>query len=910
MVTSEQTATTDAGTPGPGYGVDVLLADGSIARIRPLTAGDERALRAIHHDASDESIVNRFFALNRHAADAYVDHLLEASTREVMTLVVEQTGHVRAVATAERLSPDAAEVSFFVADDAHGNGLATLLLEHLAAVARREGVRHFSAAVRHDNRAMLQVLRDAGFDVEAHVARDEVQMEMSTEATEGAIEAADLRECAAEARSLERLWRPRVVAVVGVRRAGGGIGKAVLDSIREYGYGGRLVVIHPSAVEVDGVPAYHGFGDVPDRVDLVIVAVPRDAVEGVVAAAGAHGARAAVILTSGFAEADSEGLESQRRIVRLARRHGMRLVGPNCFGLGSFAPDVLLNATFARDAPLPGSLAVASQSGGVGIALLDAANRVGLGLAFFVSLGNKADVSGNDLLAAWMDDDHVAAAAIYLESFGNPRKFARFARRFSERKPLVAVVGGRSAEGSRAGASHTAAATTPATAVDAVFTQAGVIAVSGVDELVEAALLLTRAPLPQGFRIGIVGNAGGVGVLAADAAHREGLTAPLLSEALRSRLATEVGAAPGLTNPVDLGAAAGPASFRAAIQALLDSGEIDSVLVVFAATRVGDTDGVVAAIREAASSASVPVVLVLHGDDAPPAGPALPDLPILDSVEGAAHALALATRYAAWRAAPRTVAGVRVGPAAVEARTRAAGMLDGAPPGRAWLTSSQVRELVTPYGIDAPVGTVVSSVDEAIAAAARIGFPVAAKVADPEVLHKTDRKLVLTGLISSDEIRRAAQSFCRELGRNEVPLLVQPMVHDGVELALGVTRDPTFGPVIMVAAGGVATEVWKDRVFLVPPVTAQDAARAIGALRIAPLLSGFRGAPAVDVGAARDLVVAVARLAEDVPSLAEMDLNPVIVTPDGAFCVDARIRLAESPDTEVAGVPRQLRAPC
>lgn len=889
-------------------GVDVLLANGAIARIRPYAPDDVAEIAALHERSSDDSIRSRFLTLNRRAASTYVEHIATAPPEEVLSLVMEQDSHLVGLATAEVTEPGAAEMSFLVDEHMFGRGVATLLLEHLAAWARRVGIRRLDAVVSADNYAMLDVLDDAGFDTVKSVQYGVMEGTMSTEATERAIEAADVRECRAEARSLAALMHPGTVAVAGVSRRVTGVGRAVLDAIREGGFKGTLVAIHPETPDLQDIPVYPSVSAVPGKVDLLVVAVPAPQVPAVLEEAGDAGVAVAVVITSGFAEEEGDGDRIQSELVATARRHGMRLIGPNCFGVASYSDDVRLDATFARRRPRPGGLAVASQSGGVGIALLDAAVSAGLGLAAFVSLGNKADVSSNDLLGAWIDDDAVTVAALYLESFGNPRKFARFARRFSERKPLIAVVGGRSASGSRAGASHTAAAASPVSAVEALFTQAGVIPVSGLDEMVVTALLLTSGPLPSGRRLGIVGNAGGLGVLAADAAADAGLEVPLLSAELQRRLATTLGAAPGTTNPIDLGAAASAATFEAAASLLLDSGEVDGLLVVFAATRVGDTSGVAEAVRRVRADARVPVLQVVHGDDLPEPRDPSGEAPRFRSVDDAVRAFGHAARYARWRDTPRTVTLRSDQALAPEARERARRLLASAG-ADGWLSMDQIQELVADHGIEAPTGTVCHGAVEAVAAARTVGFPVAVKVADPEVLHKTERGLVATALTSDDAVADAVRRFADELGRASVPVLVQPHVDGGVELAVGVVRDPGFGPLVMVAAGGIAMEVWRDRVFLAPPVTEQDVSRALGSLRITPLLEGFRGSPAVNISALRELVLSVAELVEDMPEIAEMDLNPVIATPTGVVCVDARVRLTQPGGSAeaLAGVPRQLR---
>ncbi|MGH3483698.1 MAG: GNAT family N-acetyltransferase [Nocardioidaceae bacterium] len=886
--------------------VEVLLADGSIATVRGFGPEDAGATRDLHRRASDVSIYRRFFALDRRSGDRYVDHLLAAGPDDTVALVAELQGDIVAVAGYERIDDSsAAEVAFLVDDRVQGKGVGTLLLEHLAAIGRRRGIEAFHAEVLAGNQPMIQVFRDAGFDFLQRIDRDVLALAMNTAATERAVAAADARERAAEARSLAPLLAPRVVAVAGAGRHRGGVGREILENIRAGGYSGHLYVVHPEATEIGDVSAYSSFARLPAPVELLIVAVPASRVLDVVSSAAAAGTKSAIVITAGFAERDANGSEVQQELVRVARRHGMRLVGPNCLGLLNTDPAVRLNATFATLTPPAGGLAIASQSGGVGIALLDAAARGGVGVASFVSLGNKADVSGNDLLAAWTDDPHVRAGALYLESFGNPRKFTRLARRFAERKPLLAAFGGRSVGGRRAGQSHTAAAAAPIVAVDAMYKQAGVIAVHDTDELVHAAHLLLNQPIPSGPRLGIVGNAGGIGVLAADTAQAVGLVVPELSKDLRARL----GRTSAASNPVDLGAAATPERYNAVIRELRICGEIDALLVVFAATRVGDSDAVLDTIGDAAadSSSTVPVATVVLGESEPPSvvGPAM--VPVFRSAESATIAFAHANRYAAWRRAPQSSRESADALPDGAARSLVRNVLGAAPDGR-WLAPDETSQLLAPYGVTAPIGEVVRTEDDACAAADRIGFPVVVKAAEPTVVHRTDRGLVLVGLRSVEEVRDAYGRIATGLDVDEPAVLLQRQVTDGVEIAVGTVRDPTFGPLVMAAAGGVATDVWDDRVFLMPPVTVADVARAVRALRVAPLLLGFRGSPPCDVAELERVIVAVARLADDVPQVAELDLNPVVVTPDGVSCIDAKLRLAPAAALD-EGVPRRLPDP-
>ena len=558
----------------------------------------------------------------------------------------------------------------------------------------------------------------------------------------------------------------------------------------------------------------------------------------------------------------------------LARTRGIRLVGPNCLGVLANDPAIRLNATFnAQQPPLPGGLAIASQSGGVGIVLLDRARELGLGVRSFVSLGNTADVSSNDLLAAWFDDPGVSAAALYLESFGNARKFARFARRFSERKPLLAVVGGRSTSGRRGGASHTAAAASSDVAVEALFAQSGVIGCVDTDDLAEAALLLTEQPLPAGPRLGVLSNAGGMGILVADAAEACHLVVPEFTTALSDLLAGLVHGTSGTTNPVDAGAAVAPEQMADALDAVLSSGEVDAVVTVVVAT--GVTDGVAdrTAVGGGPRAPSGDPRGARAARRAGRGAPSRPDDLRLTRLGGSSprtrrqlREVASSTGCAAAGAGPRPV---------LAARQWCRSELQDAPTEGRWLAASEARHLLGPYGLRL-LGRLATGADGAAEEAARIGFPVAIKVADAGGAHKSERRLVRTGLTSAAAVRLAVSGFEVDLGRAAGEVLVQPM-ESGVEMALGVVRDPTMGPLVMVAAGGVATDLWADRAFLLPPISLADAKHAVRGLRIWPLLEGYRGGRAADVADLERLVVDLGRLAVEVPEIAELDLNPVIV---------------------------------
>jgi acyl-CoA synthetase (NDP forming)/RimJ/RimL family protein N-acetyltransferase len=885
--------------------VDVLLATGGIARLRAFRTADAAAVKRLHEDAPDSSIVSRFFSPSRVAAERYVDHLCDSSPDEVTALLAEVDHELVALATAERIRRDTAEVSFFVSESAKGHGVATLLLEHLAARARETGVRRFVAEVLFDNRAMQGVLTDAGFETVRHLDSGVVHLELDTAATERAIRAADRRECAAEARSLAPLFNPSVLAVTGVDDADADVARALLGSLVEGGFAGDLVVVHPKAGTVAGVPAYPTIAAVPGRVDLLLSCVPSQQLTAVVAEAAHARVRCTVLVSSGSAGAAVLDPGERRRMVHLAREHGMRLVGPDSLGVCTFDPAVRLHATFAAAMPGHGGLAVAAQSGGVGVALMDAARRSEVGLSSFVALGGKYDVSGNDLLAAWMDDDRVRVAALHLESFGNPRKFARLAKRFSERKPLLAVVGGLSAGQQSPAPGESPAAPTSEPAVEAIFTQAGVIATRSLDELVDTAKLLDRGRRPRGGRLGIVANAGGLGRLAAAAARLHGLEVPEPSAALAGRLG-QFGAT-AASNPVDLGAASTGSAFGTALRLLLDSDEVDSVLVVFTATRVGDAADAVAAVRAAATASETPVLLVVHGQSDPAHEPELGPLTSFSSVESATRALANTVGYCAWLRTPAGKPRATAVDASEQAGRIARAALAQHPEGT-WVDAGTADALLRGYGITPP-GQLAVGPDAAVEAADRLGFPVVVKAADPQVRHKSDRGLVTTGIANGEQVHAIVTRFAEILDTASAEVLVQPVIR-GVELAVGATRDAIFGPVVSVAAAGVPTGLRNQRVFLVPPVTEADVSRAQQTLGVNRLLEGGLGGDLVgDVDAFERVVLAVSRLAEDLPEVAEMELDPVLVHPDGASCVDVRIRLVPVVSHGDAGVPRRLRPP-
>ncbi|HET6531231.1 MAG TPA: GNAT family N-acetyltransferase [Actinoplanes sp.] len=840
---------------------DVLLSDGSTVHLRPIRPADAPAIVDFHSRMSDRTRYLRYFSPYPRIPERDLERFVNVDHADREAFVTVTGGRITAVGRYERLGPDSpdAEVAFVVEDAHQGRGIGSVLLEHLAEAAREHGITRFVAEVLPQNGSMLRVFSDFGYQVRRRYEDGVVHLSFPIAPTEKSREVQESREHRTEARSIARLLSPRGVAVYGASTSGQGIGAALLGHLRDGGYTGAIVPVHRNADRVAGLPAHPSAADAGVPVDLAVVAVPPDGVLEAVHDAAAAGAGGAVVVSAGFAESGPEGAAAQRALIEAAHDAGMRVVGPNCLGVANTDPAVRLNATLAPVLPAAGRVGFFSQSGVLGVALLAEADRRGLGLSSFVSAGNRADVSGNDLLQYWQDDPHTDAVLLYLETFGNPRKFARIARRMSRIKPVVAVASATRPPG--------LAGDLPgpdANAVTALFARSGVIRVDTVAELFDVGLLLAHQPLPAGRRVAVVGNSFALSRLAVAACRANGLTV-----------------APGY--PQDISPQAGARQFADALAAAAVDEAVDALVVVFAPPLPGqlpdeDVD-FAAALAGVALAGEKPTVATFLLGQLPPRVPAYP------SVEEAVRALGRVASYADWlRRPPGVLPTFDVAPVDVDAPT---------------------PDLLAAYGIPVVPSLTAGTVDEALAAAGTLGYPVALKAAGQALRHRIDLGAVRLALADADDVRAAYADLRSAFGPD---VLVQSMVAPGVACTVEVVEDPAFGPVVGFGLGGVATELLGDLAWRAAPLTDRSAEALVDEPRAAPLLHGYRGSQPVDRAALIDLLLRVGKLADDHPRLRSLSLNPVLARPDGYSVLHAAVTVGASAARRDSG-PRRLVNP-
>ncbi|MET9764493.1 GNAT family N-acetyltransferase [Streptomyces sp. NPDC006372] len=924
---------------------DVVLRDGGTARIRPITVDDAERLVSFYEQVSDESKYYRFFApyprlsakdVHRFTHHDFVDRVGLAATVGGEFIATVRYDRIGADGTPASAPADEAEVAFLVQDAHQGRGVASALLEHIGAVARERGIRRFAAEVLPANTKMIKVFTDAGYTQKRSFEDGVVRLEFDLEPTDRSLAVQYAREHRAEARSVQRLLAPGSVAVIGAGRTPGGVGRSVLDNIRDAGYRGRLHAVNKALPEgqkeLDGVPAYRSVRDIDGPVDLAVVAVPAEHVHEVVTECGEHGVQGLVVVSAGYADSGTEGRERQRALVRHARTYGMRIIGPNAFGVINTSPRVRLNASLAPETPRPGRIGLFAQSGAIGIALLSRLHRRGggvtgvTGVSTFVSSGNRADVSGNDLLQYWYEDPDTDVVLMYLESIGNPRKFARLARRTAAAKPLVVVQGARHGAAPQGHAVRTTRL--PHAIVSALLRQAGVIRVDTITDLVDAGLLLARQPLPDGPRVAILGNSESLGLLTYDAC---------LAEGLRPQ------------PPLDLTTAASAADFHAALSRALADDSADAV-VVTAIPAVGEgsvADAALAeALRSAAAAAPAKPVLVVHvelgglaealsaaastapqtvADNPPQNSPDAPRaashpapaeeppegthlIPAYPAAERAVRALAQAVTYAQWRRDAADPGRVPEYEDIDEKGT--ATLIDGLlARGKGFtLGTEETCDLLGHYGIHVHRALPAPTPDAAAEAARGLGYPVALKATAPHLRHRADLGGVRLDLLDEDQLRRAYAELTEQFGApDELRPVVQRMAPRGVDVVVRAVIDPAAGAVLSFGLAGAASQLLGDTAHRLIPVTDKEATSLVRSIRTAPLLFGWRGSAPADTRALEELLLRVSRLVDDHPEVVAVTLEPVVVASHGLSVLGASVRLAPPPARDDLG-PRTLPA--
>lgn len=864
---------------------DVVLRDGSVCRLRPIRPSDADAVRRFHAGQSDESIYLRFFAPMRTLSDRDVKRFTELDYHDRMALVATIRDDIIGIGRYDRVSEHSAEVAFNISDHYQGKGIGSVLLEHLAAIAQSHDITAFEAEVLPHNRKMLGVFADAGYQVSRRVEDGVVSLHFDIEPTAESLSVRFAREHRAEAQSVRAMLHPQSVAVVGASRRERAIGHQVLKQILDGGFTGRVHAINPEPGEILGLEAVRSVGEVEGGVDLAVIAVPAERVPQIVGECAAAGVKTLLIISSGFAEVDDQGARMQQEVLRLARSNGMRVVGPNSFGLINNDPEVSLNATLTPVIPRPGYLGLFSQSGALAIANLDSAARRNLGISVFASAGNRVDVSGNDLMQYWVDDERTHAVGLYLESMGNPRKFSRIARHLATNKPVIVVKPASASYGAPPGHKVRKPKVKPH-AFAAMLDQAGVIHCENVHQMFDVAQLLVHQPLPAGRRVAIVGNSSQLAALCADNATERGLEVT--------------------HGPVAVRTEATSAEFRAAVGAAFADPDVDSVVVSFIPP-VGALDQeVVEALREAASTSDKPCVATLLGmrgvdmagdpsflhelgefpDDVPRQA-----VPLYPMPEEAIRALAAATDYGAWRDKDKGSAVVREGIDRWAVRHLLDRVLEEDPEGRA-LTTDEAQELLAAYGIEVWPRIEVDSAEEAVAAADRVGYPVVVKSLAPLVRGQAVLEGIRVDLPDADAVRVAYETLDRRLAPMDANyLVVQRMARPGVATVLSTIEDPLFGPVVSFSIAGAPTKLLDDIAYRIPPLTDVDTRELIQDIKTAPLLMGHGGAAPVDLAALEDVLGRLSLMSDDFLELSSVELNPVIAHPSGVTVLGADIMI-------------------
>jgi len=890
------------------YEAEVLLKDGSSILVRPIRADDTTSWVEFVGRLSAQTKYLRFHYMPKEMGLEDAVRFCTVDYRNTFGFIAEVLRETKrdivAIGRYYRL-PDhhSAEVALTVEDIYQNRGLGTSMLEQLANVARENGIDTFEADVLGENDQMMSVLRDYGFHINSELQTGVYRVTFPIAQTPVVVEKEAERERASTLASLRWLLKPQSIAVIGASRHPGTIGYLLLQCLTQSGFSGKVYPVNPNTDSLMSLKTYPSVLAIPGDVDMAVIAVSAKMVAKVADECGHKGVHTLVVISDGFKEVGPEGASREKELRDITLGHGMRMIGPNCMGVINTDPSIKLNATFSPVYPPVGNVAFLSQSGAMGLVVLEYASNLDIGISTFVSVGNRADISSNDLMEYWEQDPSTDVILLYLESFGNSRKFSRIARRVTAKKPVVVVKGGSTQAGSRAAASHTGAMATSDVVSDVLFQHAGIIRVNLMEEMFDVAALLSSQPLPRGRRLVIVTNGGGPGIIAADYAARNGLSLPQPSQEMIGKLKSVVKRDISFHNPLDITAGADAEEFRGILRLLADDKDSDAVLSIFIPPVVENMESFEASIRDVAQyfwNERKPLLACFLGQRGfksklGSSGRFVPSYPF---PEEAISALSKAVQYAEMCQKPTGKIPEFTGIKKSEARDIIGNAMTKSTQRPLWMRPQEISSLLTCYGMRFVEALVARTPTEAAAAAAKIGFPVAVKLDSSTITHKSDVGGVVLGLGSGDEVKQAFNNIrvrLKKEGRlNEMQgVVVQKMINEGIEAIVGVMQDPSFGPLIMFGSGGVYAELMKDVVLRLHPISDLDAAEMIDSIKMSSLFKGFRGSPPADIEAIQDLLLRLSAMVEDIPNIAELDFNPVKVMPQGKgyYIVDARIML-------------------
>lgn len=883
--------------------IRVILKDGHTFKVRPIGSDDREKLRTFFYRLSPHSRYLRFGYTKEHISEQELVNFTELNPPDTYAYVgLIGEGDAESIRAVGRwfLEPDkkSAEIAFAVEDDIQAQGIGTALLEKLAEAAGRYKIRKFVAHVLPENTRMLSLFEESGFLLTKRINEGRYEIIFDLEKQEEFSKRQERREHTARSAGMRRVVYPKSVVVVGASRDPESIGGKVFRNLLYSNFSGTIFPVNPNAASINGVLCYPTIAEVPGNVDLVVIVVPAKMVLDVVDQCGKRGVWGVLVISAGFSEAGDEGKERQRLLREKVLSYGMRCIGPNCLGIINTDPQVNLNATFAPAYPPRGTMSIGTHSGALGLALLDYAKNNNLGIAHFASIGNRVDISSNDLLEFWEDDENTKVILLYLEAFGNTRRFSRISRRISGKKPIIAVKSGRSEAGSRAASSHTGALAASDVAADVLFRKAGVIRVDTIEEMFNVAKGLAGQPLPLGPNVAILTNAGGPGVLTADAAIGWGLEVPPLSAQTQQRLSSFLPKEAAVANPVDMIASAPGVHFKKALKVLLDAEEIDSIIVVNIPLRAPEE--VAAGIRGALEDyrGDKPVLACFMMSDTTAVRLTLDNgrnIPLYVFPEDAVKALSRAWPYAQYRKLDHgrlvLFADINEDRARRYLISQNAAMNHGG-----WLPQEVATGLMKEYGIPVVETRYAESSSEAAEAANDIGFPVVIKLRSSTITHKTDVGGIVLNIQDKAEAEQAFTTIRTRLDKaghiaDFEGVVVQPMLKGGQEVVVGMSNDPVFGPLVMVGMGGVYVELNKDVAFALHPLTDRDPDVMLSQLKSLPLLTGWRGSAPKDMDTLREILLRFSAMIEDFPEISEMEINPLMVfdNQDGCAVVDARI---------------------